>query len=189
MSLIDEMEQDSTELAGFQTLTDADIASVGQLARDQIRLEKELEEAEEDLKKAKEALAKVKDVELPNALKKFGLSEIKLTDGSSVTIKEEIYTGITEQNQAAAFDWLTKTGNEGLIKNEVKSTFGKGQEQAAKEYVTLLTDRGFSFTNKKSVHPMTLKSFVKHRLEAGEEVPVDIFSLHVKKVATVKKGK
>lgn len=182
--------------------TDEALKTVGDLANAQYLLETRLDddviselessfpsipELEAALKKRKEELAKIKEVELPNAIEAFGLSEVKLLDGSLVSIKEEVYAGITEEHREPAYTWLEKTGNDGIIKNEVKLPFGKGQDAEAKQVIDLLTDRGFSFTNSRSVHPQTLKAFVKKQLEAGNPIPTDIFSIHVKKVASIKK--
>jgi hypothetical protein len=173
----------------FRAPTDEDLKTVGELAHEQLRLEKLLEEQEEVLRTIKDQLTDVREFKLPNAVEKFGFSEFKLKDGSSVTIKEEVYAGITDENKPAAFEWLAKTGNDGLIKNEVKCPFGKGQDQEAKLLVDLLNNHGYSFTNSRTIHPQTLKAFVKHQMEDGKAVPMDIFSIHVKKIANIKQPK
>jgi hypothetical protein len=181
--------------------SDADLRSVGDLANKQLKLESRLDEAviadlelmdpsvpelEALLKKKKEELSKVKEYDLPNAVQAFGLSEFKLLDGSLVTIKEDVYAGITEENREDAFEWLEATGNDGIIKNEVKCPFGKGQDAEAKRLADILSTQGYSFTSSRSVHPSTLKAFVRKQLEEGLPIPTDVFSIHVKKIASIK---
>ena len=188
MDLTDLMAEDSS-LPRSLTPNDEDLQTVADLARKQLDLEKLVEQTESLLKDSKEQLARVRELDLPSALEKFGLAQIKLLDGSSVTIKEEVYAGITEDHRIDAFKWLEETGNDGIIKNEVKCPFSKGQDSDAKSLVGLLTREGFSFTNSRSVHPQTLRAFVKDRIKGGEPVPMELFSVHVKKVATIKSPK
>lgn len=184
--------------------TNADLASVADLADKLLYLEglyrdvgvqrvldlsPSVPELEEALKRKKEELSKIKELHLPEALANFGLSEIKLLDGSKVTVKDDVYAGITEENREAAFSWLSGTGNEGIIKNEVKLPFGKGQDAEAKQLIDILNDRGYSFTNSRGVHPQTLRAFVRKQLEEGKPIPMDVFSVHIKKVASIKLAK
>ncbi len=152
-------------------------------------LDPSIPELEEILKRRKEELSSVREFELPNAVEAVGLMEIRLLNGSSVTIKEDVYAGITEENREDAFKWLEETGNSGIIKTEVKCPFGKGQDAEAKQLVDLLGSQGFSFTNSRTVHPQTLRAFIKRQMEDGKPVPTDIFSVHVKKVASIKQAK
>jgi hypothetical protein len=108
-----------------------------------------------------------------------------LLDKSTVRIKEDVYAGITEENREAAFEWLETTDNDGIIKNEVKCAFGKGQDEQAKQLLELLEKNGHSFTNTRNVHPQTLKAFVREQLKEGLPIPTDLFSVHVKKVAEI----
>lgn len=188
MELSDMMAQDAEEQK-FKAPSDADIMAVSELANKQLELEAEVIRAEENLKLRKEELARIREVDLPNALESFGLTEIKLTNGSSISIKEEVYCGITEENRDGAYKWLEQTGNDGIIKNEVKCPFGKGQDADAKQLLDLLSERGFSFTNARTIHSQTLKAFVKRQMEDGKSVPEDLFSIHVKKIANIKQPK
>ena len=203
MDLSQMMAEDSAKQA-IKAPTDEALRTVSDLANKQISLESTYEEAivyqllkmepsvlelEEALKRKKEELAKIKEFDLPNALESIGMTEFKLTDDTKVTVKEEVYAGITDENREGAFKWLYDTGNDGIIKNEVKCPFGKGQDGSARELVELLTLQGYSFTNSRTVHPQTLKAFVRGQLEDGKPIPTDVFSIHVKKIATIKQPK
>ncbi len=163
-----------------------ELDTVGRLANEQLRLEKLVNDTEALLKLHKETLAKVQEVDLPKALEAFGLMSVTLLDKSVVTIKEEVYAGITAENREAAFGWLEATDNDGIIKNEVKCQFGKGQDEEAKKLMELLEGQGYSFTGVRNVHPQTLKAFVRKQLEDGLPIPTDVFSIHVKKVSSIK---
>lgn len=183
LSALDSMEQDAQEQ--FTAPSNEDLSQIAALAQQQLDLEKEIAEVEEHLAEKKRKLGLLSEVDIPNLLEKFGMSMFKLIDGSIVDIKVNLVCGITEANKPAAFAWLAETGNDGIIKNEFKLPFGKGQDAEAQDLKEFLDGAGFSYTNSRNVHHSTLKSFVKKRLEAGEEVPVDLFSVFEKKVATV----
>lgn len=142
-------------------------------------------ELEALLKSAKEDLAKIREYDLPNALDAVGLSEFKLLDGTLVSVKEDVFASISEENRDAAFKWLEDTDNDGIIKNEFKLPFGKGQDDEAKALQKILDEFGYSYSNSRSVHYQTLKAFVKQRLEAGEPIPLDTFSVYVKKISKI----
>lgn len=142
-------------------------------------------ELEEALGARKEELARISEVELPNMMGSLGLDRIGLSVGGSVTIERKIYAGITEQNREAAFAWLTESGNDGIIKNEVKLPFGKGQDEEAQKLVEKLTADGYSLTRTRNVHPQTLKAFVKNRIEGGLPIPMDTFSVLIKNVSKI----
>lgn len=200
MGISQMMEEDSRQTP-IKVPKDEDFKTISELANRQLLLENNHEqrivdtilacnpsvpELEDALRRKKEELSKLKEVDLPNAVESFGLSEFKLLDNSVVSIKEEVYAGITEENKKSAFEWLEATDNDGIIKNEVKCPFGKGQDAEAKQLVDLLAGQGFSFTNSRTIHPQTLKAFVKRQLEDGKPVPTDIFSIHIKKIAVIK---
>lgn len=199
MSLLDQMQQDAADR--IKIPTDEDLQTVGELAREQVRLESRFNdhvfgqlvainasvpELEAALAEAKDSLSNIKENKLPNAVEQFGLTQFKLSDGSTVTIKEEVYAGITEDNKPAAFGWLKSTGNEGIIKHNITCPFGKGEDSAAETLIEKLDSLGYTYTNTRSVHPQTLRAFVKKQLEAGTPIPLDLFSIHVKKQSTIK---
>jgi hypothetical protein len=160
-------------------LNDEELAMVSALAEKQVSLEVRIAKGEELLKSLKKELDEVRDKELPNALAECGLSEIKLTDGTKITVKQEVYASITEEKAPMAFGWLREHDHGALIKNVISTEFGKGEDEKAVEAATVLAEAGFRPTQKESVHPMTLKAFLKEQINKGEEIPLDLFSAHI----------
>jgi hypothetical protein len=181
--LSDMMAQDAAQTR--RAPNDEDLKVVSDLANEQLRLENEVEEQGAKLKTLTEQLAKVRELDLPNALEKFGLLSITLLDKSKIVIKEDVYASISAEHHDQAMEWLEVTNNDGIVKNDVKVPFGKGQDAEAKQLVDLLTAQGYSFTNTRNVHPQTLKAFVRRQLEEGLPVPTDIFSIFTKRVASI----
>lgn len=122
---------------------------------------------------------------IPSIMKTLGLEEFKLTDGSKVTVKEDVKCGITEERKPAAFDWLRSNEFDGIIKTGLTLSFGKGEQDAVKKAMETLHEAGFEPSVAENVHPQTLKSFVKEQLEAGTNLPLETFGVFEYKVAKI----
>ena len=109
----------------------------------------------------------------------MGLSSLKLADGSSVDVKPFYSATITVQNRDKAFNWLRINGLGDIIKNEISVSFGRSEDNKAAEYANLAKGQGYQPTQKLKVEPMTLKALVRERIEAGKEMPTDIFNVFV----------
>lgn len=156
-------------------LTDEELQIVSDLSYKQVELEDKVAKLEEELKEAKKQLAFVSQVELPNALAEIGLASVTLTNGAKIETKMKYYASIPVDKKREAFDWLQEHDYDSIIKNVVKCEFGKGENDNAKEAMRELISIGLRPTNEQSVHPMTLKSFVKDLFERGEEFPLELF--------------
>lgn len=167
-------------------ITDAELTQVTALAELQVRQEKFVAQLEEDLKAAKEALRKTSDVDLPNAMSEVGLTAFTLTNGHKISIKEEVYASIPKDYQEQAFMWLRDHDFGALIKNQIIAEFGKGEDEAARDAAMLLAEHGWKPQQKESVHPMTLKAFIREQLAEGHEVPLDFFGATVVNRAVVR---
>jgi len=64
-----------------------------------------------------------------------------------------------------------------LIKNEITVSFGRNEDNKAAEYAVLAQGHGYQPSQKLKVEPMTLKALVRERLEAGKEMPTDLFNV------------
>lgn len=75
---------------------------------------------------------------------------------------------IPEAKWGDAVDYLEKSGNTGIIKNRVEALFPMNQNEAANMVAKELEDRGFTVKREQNIHPRTLVSFVKEKIEKGE---------------------
>lgn len=181
-----DFEEAATELTN---VGDKDLKAVADLVRQQLVLERRIEDLEDELKRAQQNLAKISQEILPEALAEHGLSELKMEDGSKITVSQFIQAHISKEKQEDAFDWLREHNFDDLIKNVVSLEFGKGEDDHARDVMETLTNRGYWPQNKQSVHPSTLKAFVKEQVEKGAEIPSDLFGVFIGKKAVIKKGK
>jgi hypothetical protein len=143
--------------------------------------------AENRLKELKEQLNAQRYEIVPGMMQELGINSFELDNGYKVSIKDEYYAKIPDEKQFECFEWLRKNELDGIIKTAVNLNFGKGEDDLAKEVLELLSDMGFVPNVKETVHPMTLKTFVKERMSAGLELPVDFFGASVVKTTVISK--
>jgi hypothetical protein len=165
-----------------------DLKQVAALVRQQLVLEQRVEDLTAELKKAQQDLAHVSGEALPAALAEHGLTELKMADGSKVTISTVISANISKERSEAAHEWLRDNGFGDLIKNTVAVNFGKGEDDKAVELVKELENEGFAVDQKEAVHPSTLKAFCKEQIEKGKEIPSELFGIFIGQKTTIKKG-
>jgi len=150
-------------------------------------LNQEVKKDEEDLKQKKKNLEHLSGEVIPTMMAEMGLSHLKLMDGSSVDVKPHYSANITIANKEAAFKWLRDNGLGDIIKNEISVSFGRNEDNKAADYAVLAQERGFQPTQKLKVEPMTLKALVRERIEAGKELPTELFNVFVGNKTTIKR--
>lgn len=168
-------------------VTDKELTIVSDLANKQLKLASELSELEAALKAKKEELRLTSEQELPDAMQQAGLTQIKLSSGENITISEFYNAHISKANQEKAYEWLVANGHEGLIKNEVLLKFGREETEVVDQTVFALQSRGLSPEVRQSVHPSTLKAFVKEQITNGNDIPTEPFGIYIGTKATIKK--
>ena len=146
-----------------------------------------LEQQEKNIKHTKKELEHVSGELIPTMMSEMGLSHLKLMDGSSVDVKPNYSANITIANREAAFNWLRNNGLGDIIKNEISVSFGRNEDNKAADYAALAQERGFQPTQKLKVEPMTLKALVRERIEAGKEMPTELFNVFVGNKTTIKR--
>jgi len=150
-------------------------------------LQQRIELQEDNLKNTKKEFEHLSGEVIPTMMAEMGLSHLKLMDGSSVDVKPNYSASITVANRDAAFNWLRENGLGDIIKNEISVSFGRNEDNKAADYAALAEERGFQPTQKLKVEPMTLKALVRERIEAGKEMPTEIFNVFVGNKTTIKR--
>ena len=152
-----------------------------------IETQKEVANMEEQIKKLKETERNLSEQSIPNLMHQAGVSEIKLDDGTAISIKTYYAASISKANEDEAFNWLRDNGFGDLIKNNVILQFGKAQDEDANSLVDDLKSKGHNVSQKMKVEPQTLKKFLREEIEAGKNVPADLFGVFVGNRTTIKR--
>jgi len=140
-------------------------------------LEDQIKNVEDNLKSLKQKADTLSGEVIPTMMTEMNISTMKLADGSAIEVKPVYGASIPKDRQEEAFNWLRENGLGDLIKNEVTVSFGRNEDNKAAEYAVLAQGQGYQPTQKLKVEPMTLKALVRERLEAGKEMPSDLFNV------------
>ena len=188
--LISQMMSDSGQTEDqLDKLNDTKLDAVARLAREAASHEKHISGLEEELKAEKASLHKITDERLPEALEEMNLQKFTLTDGSEIAIKPVYSASIPKDRRDEAYDWLRENGFGDLVKNNVTVTFGRGEDEKAVEFQGLVRSNGFEPVQLEKVEPMTLKGWLRERVEAGDAVPLDLFGAYIANRATITRSK
>jgi len=152
-------------------------------------LHKRIETSENNIKDLKKEYQRISGEVIPTMMSEMGLAELKLSDGSHLKVSTSYRATITEANKEAAFNWLRDNGLGDIIKNEISVAFGRNEDNKAANYAELAKGQGFQPTQKMKVEPMTLKALVRERIEAGLEMPTEIFGVFSENKTTIKRNK
>jgi hypothetical protein len=129
------------------------------------------------LKDKKREADKVSGEVIPTIMQEMNISSLKLADGSAVEVKPVYGASIPIAKKEEAFKWLREHGLGDLIKNEITVAFGRDEDNKAQQYAVLAQGQGYEPVQKLKVEPMTLKALVRERIEAGQDMPADLFNV------------
>jgi hypothetical protein len=189
-NILAEMESDSaSDPSKLDTLNSQNLRSMAEVARAIRDKEAEIESLEKTLKARKEALRKQSEEELPSMMAEIGVNSFELDDGSKVSVKD-LYGGhISVANRDAAYVWLRENGFDDIIKNTLSIVFGRGEDQKADHFMKILEGHGLLPEQNTSIHPSTLKAWIKERMEAGDNFPMDLFGAYIGQRAIIKRSR
>jgi hypothetical protein len=154
-------------------------------------LEDEIVEQENKLKELKNQADYISSEVIPDLLKEQGLNQIKLSDGSSVTVKTEYRATLPKDDfkREEAYKWLRDQGLGDIIKNNVFVTFGKGEDNKAKQLLDLAAENGYQPQQKSNVAWNTLTALYEERVKAGLDMPSNVFTLWIKDKTKISRKK
>ena len=153
--------------------------------------EDEVAALEEKLKAKKEERDDISSRVIPELLAEQGLQEIKLADGSKVSVKKEFRATLPKDDlrRESAYQWLRDQNLGDIIKNNVTVSFGKGEDNKANQLVDLAVANGFTPQQKSDVAWNTLTALYEERVKAGLDMPSDVFSLWIKDKTKISRKK
>ena len=147
---------------------------------------REVEQAEVNLKRAQENHRDICERQIPELMDSIGLAEFKTVDGMHIEIQRKIRASVPASRRAEAYDWLEKHGYGAMIKRTVSVAFNKDEESAAEELENSLAGQFAGVRKDMKVEPSTLSAFVREQLEAGSDLPLDLFGVYEQRVAKAK---
>lgn len=149
-------------------------------------IEDQIADAESHIKALKQQKHSLATEIIPNLMDEMGVERIDV-DGVSVVRKNVVHASIPAARRDEAFEWLRQHNCDDIIKNDVICSFSRGQDTEAGNVMGMLREQGFAPEQKTQVHPMTLKAFVRERLESGQEIDLDLFGAYILNTAEIKR--
>ena len=173
----EEMLKDSKDL-----LDNVEVTTVADQCVKLKQKEDEIANLEQQLKDKKAEADDISSRVIPELLAEQGLSEIKLADGSKVSVKKEFRCTLPkdEVKREQAYEWLRNEKLGDIIKNNIFVTFGKGEDDRAEQLLNLAAENGYEPQQKSDVAWMTLTALFRERIEAGLDMPSDVFNTWIK---------
>lgn len=151
------------------------LLQLSKLAEEQLTAEKDVGAAERAFKNSKERLRDISENQIPELMDALGIEEFTTTGGLMIKVSETLRASIPKDHLVAALAWLRDNGHEKLIKHEM--TVQPDTDEDADILANIFKDNRTLFTDKSSVNHMTLGKFCREKLEAGENVPDDLFGI------------
>lgn len=191
--MTDEPKTGTEVLAGAadeaRELSEDALTRLGELARRQIELEDEIEALETELKAKKAACREVSEDSIPSLLDDTGLSEVRLSDGTRVEVRENLRVSTTGKYREPIHAWLAENGHDDIIKDEVVARFARGEGEAAERLIAAAGELTDAVDRKRSVAPQTFAALLRELLEDGITVPLEELGVYVQRRTKLERQK
>lgn len=181
--IFEDLFDESTALSSVDTGTGKQLS---QLVRSLRNVEQQIEDAENHIKSLKQEKHRLSVENIPALMDEMGVERLDV-DGLTVERKMIVSASIPKDRKDEAFSWLRENGLDDIIKNDVTCSFGKGQDNSAKNVIAILQEAGFDPATKTHVHPSTLKAFVKERITDGKPIDLDMFGAFISNAAQLRR--
>ena len=181
--IFDEMFDDTT----LDKVQKGDMKTLSSLVKDLDQLTIDINEKEEELKSLKLQKHKMSTEQIPAMMDEMGVQRLDV-ENLSVSLKPLINASIPPTRRDEAYQWLRENDLDDIIKNDVIMSFGKGEDNMAGDIMYELEQRGMHPEKKTHIHSMTLKAFIKERVEKGLPIDLDLFGAFVARTADIKRS-
>jgi hypothetical protein len=165
------------------------MTEIADLARQLDAAQKAVVKQQMALDRAQAAETHLREVVLPELIETLGGQKHFEIDDFSLDLEDSYFASISREHAPAAHAWLDENKEGGMIKRKVTVEFSRDQEAAVRELVAQLRGVYPQTREEKKVEPATLKAWVKRRAIAGKKTPEELFGIHVKPVAKLKRKK
>ncbi len=158
-----------------------------QLADELQKAEWLVKEKEQELAEAKIAVTDIAEKRIPEATD--GLEgKFELSDGRTLTVKEDIRSSIAGEKRVPAIQWLDDNEYGHIVKRELVFQFAKGDTERFEAFQKHIKKLKLPLVMKEqfSVHHATLNAWVKEQLKDGVDLPKETFGIFRQRVAKVK---
>lgn len=177
--------------------SDSQLREVSRLIRLEREAQEQLDTAEAIVRDTKGTLHQLRMTDIPNAMHEantagFTDAETGLTVSLDFVSDGGLGSARNEEEEAERnrkIDIIVEHGGGEIVKMVVSASFRKEDKDKADELLAELEERGFSVSIERSIHGSTLKKWIKERMEAGDNLPLDDLGIWYGQKAVVKEKK
>jgi hypothetical protein len=166
------------------------ISELSKMCSELRSIRNKIDELKKQLETTKNDESRIATEIIPAIMSDIGVSELKLSDGSSVRLKTNYFSSIPDDRRDEAMRWLRENNFEDLIRNEVTFPFTVGQDEVAQSLEKFIKTnekfRDLILNKKQTVNAMQMKAFLKEQTEMGKHVPDDLFGIYVQTTTIMK---
>lgn len=180
-------EEEAANAKAFDQVSEEGTTRLSRLIRQSQHADDEIKQTEQYLKDLKAKKRTIDEEDIPSLMEELGVESLTV-DGNKVSVEKYVSARIPDDRKAEAYGFLRSIGEGDIIKNDVVVTFGMGQDNVAGAVIDDLRNQGLEPNQKTHIHPMTLRSWVKNRVESNQELDYDVFGVYVGNRAVIKKG-
>jgi len=178
-----------------------DLKEIIELAEAAEQLQSKITLGEQIIKEEKTKLRHILEQTIPDMFTEVGISSVDLTSGDHVGMKQLFSVAMPAagaifkakpadkkklvQRLNGCIRWLRKHKGAALIKSQVMVEFNAGEDKIAKAIFAELRKRKLHPISSKTVHPQTLKAFLREKWNADVDIPVELFETYTGQVAEI----
>ena len=181
-----------------------ELGAIADMAQQMFDLEEEIVAIELSLKQKKQDLNKLANQDLPDLMQELNIKDFSLNNGAKVKVEDVVSASVPSQSsiirakgddkaeleirQQQCFEWLRANGGAELIKSNVEVQFGRDEDALCNEFTQELKNRSLHYKHAIGVHPATINSFIKEKIDNGQNIPRDLFKIYEGRRAKIRKG-
>ena len=175
---------DASTLEGVQAEKGKQLAG---LVRQLNSIQQQIEDAEQHLKALKQDKQRIAFEHIPMLMDEMSMERIDV-DGLIVKLKPFVSASIPADRKQDAFNWLREHGLTTSSRTTSSCRLVVGRITQAGDVMYDLEQKGFHPEQKTHIHSMTLKAFVRERVEKGLPIDLDMFGAFVARTAEIKRN-
>ena len=181
-----------------------ELGAIADMAQQMFDLEEEIVAIELSLKQKKQDLNKLANQDLPDLMQELNIKDFSLNNGAKVKVEDVVSASVPSQSSIIrakgddkaeleirlqqCFEWLRANGGAELIKSNVEVQFGRDEDALCNEFTQELKNRSLHYKRAIGVHPATINSFIKEKIDNGQNIPRDLFKIYEGRRAKIRKG-
>lgn len=163
------------DYTGEEEQPDDDILTrLRKLAVRMLELDNALEESEAAQRKLQAMRDHCANELIPRLMKDAGLDKIRITGGAEIVMEKKIRCSLSQDRRDTWMEYLTRTGNDGLVLREITVQFGRDKTPHFLALTEHLQEIGVhqdaAVTQKETINAQTLLAFLRREVRERPEV-------------------